>query len=37
MMKKPRCGVKDKLDFEGDDRNFRKNRTASNGIYAVGL
>ncbi|XP_023709357.1 macrophage metalloelastase isoform X2 [Cryptotermes secundus] len=32
MMKKSRCGVKDKFDFEGDDRSSKRIRTASNGI-----
>jgi phage/plasmid primase-like uncharacterized protein len=37
MMKKPRCGVKDKFDFDDDDGSFTGNRTANNGSYAVGL
>jgi hypothetical protein len=37
MMKKPRCGVKDKFDFDGDDQSFKRMGAANNGSYAGGL
>jgi hypothetical protein len=33
MMKKPRCGVKDKFEFEKDGQNSNRNRNT--GIHAA--